>query len=130
KREFLPADYRGVIMGNITAPEGSTLAYLDRYQGEFERLMMEQPEVDNVFSILGRGGSPNGGFVVTRLKPYDQRERTVEEIIGTVRTRLSQLDSVMAFASIPRAIGRRGQPIEFIVKNPDYVLLLAADQRL
>jgi multidrug efflux pump len=130
KREFLPADDRGVIMGNITAPEGSTLAYLDRYQGEFERLMMEQPEVDNVFSILGRGGSPNGGFVVTRLKPYDQRERTVEEILGTVRPRLSQIAGVMAFASNPPAIGRRGQPIEFIVKHPDYDSLLAANQRL
>jgi multidrug efflux pump len=130
KREFLPADDRGVIMGNITAPEGSTLAYLDRYQGEFEQLMMQQPEVDNVFSILGRGGSPNGGFVVTRLKPYDQRDRTVEEILATVRPQLSQIAGVMAFASNPPAIGRRGQPIEFIVKHPDYDSLLAANQRL
>src|SRR5690606_29699113 len=91
---------------------------------------MSQPEVDNVFSILGRGGSPNGGFVVTRLKPYDQRERTVEEILGTVRPRLSQIAGVMAFASNPPAIGRRGQPIEFIVKHPDYDSLLAANQRL
>src|SRR5690606_5747442 len=130
KREFLPADDRGVIMGNITAPEGSTLAYLDRYQGEFEQVMMSQPEVDNVFSILGRGGSPNGGFVVTRLKPYDQRDRTVEEILASVRPQLSQIAGVMAFASNPPAIGRRGQPIEFIVKHPDYDSLLAANQRL
>ncbi len=130
KREFLPADDRGVIMGNITAPEGSTLAYLDRYQGEFEAIMMAQPEVDNVFSILGRGGSPNGGFVVTRLKPHDERERTVEEMLQDIRPQLSGITGVMAFASNPPAIGRRGQPIEFIVKHPDYDSLLVGNQRL
>ncbi|HRP07235.1 MAG TPA: efflux RND transporter permease subunit, partial [Gemmatimonadales bacterium] len=97
KREFLPADDRGVIMGNITAPEGSTLAYLDRYQAEFERIMAAQPEVDNVFSILGRGGSPNGGFVVTRLVDFEERERTAEEVLATVRPQLAQITGVMAF---------------------------------
>jgi multidrug efflux pump len=130
KREFLPADDRGVIMANVIAPEGSTLAYLDRYQGQVEAVMRGQPEVETVFSILGRGGSPNGGFVVSRLKPYAERERTVEEMLGTIRPELSRITGVMAFASNPPAIGGRGQPIEFIVKHPDYDSLLAANQRL
>jgi multidrug efflux pump len=130
KREFLPADDRGVIMANVVAPEGSTLAYLDRYQGQVESVMRSQPEVETVFSILGRGGSPNGGFVVSRLKPYDARERTVEEMLGTIRPELSRITGVMAFASNPPAIGGRGQPIEFIVKHPNYDSLLVANQRL
>ncbi len=130
KREFLPADDRGVIMANVIAPEGATLAYLDRYQGQVESVMRAQPEVETVFSILGRGGSPNGGFVVTRLKPYDARERTVEEMLQTIRPELSRITGVMAFASNPPAIGGRGQPIEFIVKHPDYDSLLVANQRL
>jgi multidrug efflux pump len=129
KREFLPADDRGVIMGNVIGPEGGTLAYLDRYQREFERVMREQPEVESVFSMLGRGG-PNSGFVVSRLKPYKERERSVEEVIGGVRPELSRISGVMAFASNPPAIGGRGQPMEFIVKHPDYDSLLAANQRL
>lgn len=130
KREFLPADDRGVIMSNVSAPEGSTLAYLDRYQGQVEDVMRSQPEVETVFSILGRGGSPNGGFVVSRLRPYEERERTVEEMLGTIRPELSKITGVMAFASNPPAIGGRGQPIEFIVKHPDYDSLLVANQRL
>lgn len=130
KREFLPADDRGVIMSSVIAPEGSTLAYLDRYQGQVEAVMRSQPEVETVFSILGRGGSPNGGFVVSRLKPYEERERTVEEMLGTIRPELSKITGVMAFASNPPAIGGRGQPIEFIVKHPDYDSLLVANQRL
>src|SRR5690606_13286504 len=130
KREFLPADDRGVIMSSVIAPEGSTLAYLHRYQGQVEAVMRSQPEVETVFSILGRGGSPNGGFVVSRLKPYEERERTVEEMLGTIRPELSKITGVMAFASNPPAIGGRGQPIEFIVKHPDYDSLLVANQRL
>jgi multidrug efflux pump len=130
KREFLPPDDRGVVMGNLIAPEGSTLAYLDRYQGEFERIMREQPEVETVFSILGRGGSPNGGFVVSRLKPHEDRERSVEQVLAGIRPQLSRISGVMAFASNPPAIGGRGQPMEFIVKHPNYDSLLAANQRL
>jgi multidrug efflux pump len=130
KREFLPADDRGVLMGNLIAPEGATLAYLDRYQAEFERVMAGQPEVQSVFSILGRGGSPNGGFVVSRLKPYEERDRSVEEVLATVRPQLAGISGVMAFASNPPAIGGRGQPLEFIVKHPNYDSLLVANQRL
>lgn len=130
KSEFIPADDRGVIMTNVTAPEGSTLAYLDRYQGEVERIMGAQPEVASVFSILGRGGSPNGGFVVSTLKPSTERERNAEEILAVVRPQLGQISGVMAFASNPPAIGGRGSPIEFIVKNANYDSLLVANQRL
>jgi multidrug efflux pump len=39
KREFIPADDRGVIFTNVIAPEGSTLAYTDRYQRMVEEVM-------------------------------------------------------------------------------------------
>lgn len=130
KREFLPPDDRGVLFVNVIAPEGSTLAYTDRYQAEVERIMAAQPEVETVFSILGRGGSPNGGFVVARLTPYEERERNAEEILAGVRPELGAVTGVFAFASNPPAVGGRGSPIEFIVKHPDYDSLLVANERL
>ena len=130
KREFIPADDRGVIFTNVIAPEGATLAYTDRYQRMVEELMGEIPEIDNVFSIVGRGGSPNGGFVVGRLKPWEERDRSVEQILGEIRPQLMMIPGIMAFASNPPAIGGRGSPIEFIVRHPDYDSLLAANERL
>jgi multidrug efflux pump len=130
KREFIPADDRGVIFTNVIAPEGATLAYTDRYQRMVEEVMASLPEIDNVFSIVGRGGSPNGGFVVARLVPIEERERNIEELLSEVRPKLMGIPGILAFASNPPALGGRGSPIEFIVRNPDYDSLLAANDRL
>ncbi len=130
KREFIPADDRGVIFTTVVAPEGSTLAYLDRYQKQVEDIFGALPEVASVFSVLGRGSSPNGGFVVARLKPWEERDRTAEEILAAVRPDLNRISGVFAFASNPPAVGGRGSPLEFIVKNTDYDSLLVANQRL
>ncbi len=130
KREFIPADDRGMLFTTVVAPEGSTLAYLDRYQKEVEDVFARQPEVGTVFSVLGRGSSPNGGFVVARLAPWEERERNAEQILAGVRPELNRISGVFAFASNPPAIGGRGQPIAFIVKHPDYDSLLVANQRL
>lgn len=130
RREFIPADDRGVIYVNITAPEGSTLAYLTRYQRQVEDLVGALPEINSVFSILGRGGSPNGGMVVARMTPWDERQRSAEEVLAELRPKLAQIPGIQAFASNPPAIGGRGSPIEFIVRNPDYDSLLVANERL
>lgn len=130
KREFIPVDDRGVIFTNVIAPEGATLEYTDRYQRRVETTVGDLPEVNTVFSILGRGGSPNGGFVVSRMVPWEERERDVETVLAGVRPALAAIPGIMAFASNPPAIGGRGSPIEFIVRNADYDSLLVANDRL
>ncbi len=130
KREFIPPDDRGVIMTNLQAPEGATLAYTSEYQKRVEDIYLAVPEVRNVFSIVGRGGSPNGGFIVTRLHPWEERDRSIDEIIQEVRPKLANVPGVMAFASNPPAIGGFGSPVQFIVRHPDYDSLLAANARM
>ncbi len=130
KREFIPVDDRGVVNVSLSGPEGATLAYTDRYQREVEEILAEFPEVDNIFSIVGRGGNPNGGMVIGRLANWEDRERSVEEILAELRPKLGRIAGMRAFASNPPAIGGRGSPIAFIVKHPDYDSLLAANDRL
>lgn len=130
KREFIPPDDRGVIFTNLIAPEGSTFAYTDGYQKRVEAIFQGVPEVATVFSILGRGGSPNGGFVVSLLKPWEARTRSVDDILKEVRPKLGAIPGVQAFASNPPAIGGNGSPVQFIVRNPNYDSLLAANGRL
>lgn len=129
KREFIPADDRGVIFTNVQAPEGATLAYTNDYQLRVEAIFKALPEVRTVFSIVGRG-TPNGGFVFAGLHPWEERERTADEIIQDVRPALGSIPGIMAFASNPPAVGGFGSPVQFIVRNPDYDSLLAANTRI
>jgi multidrug efflux pump len=130
KREFIPADDRGVININLSAPEGATLEYTNGYQKQVEDILAEVPEVNSIFSVVGRGGSPNGGFLVARLKMWEERERTVEEIIAELRPKFAAIPGVQVFASNPSAIGGFGSPVQFIVRHPDYDSLLVANERM
>ena len=130
KREFIPADDRGMIFTNVIAPEGSTIGYTDGYQKQVEAIFRAVPEVATVFSIVGRGGSPNGGFLVARLAPWEERTRTVDQILEEVRPKLRAIPGVQAFASNPPAIGGIGSPVQFIVRNPNYDSLLVANDRI
>jgi multidrug efflux pump len=130
KREFIGADDRGVINVNISGPEGATLEYTDGYQRQVEDILAQVPEVNTIFSVIGRGGAPNGGFLVARLKLWEERERSVEEIIAELRPKFAAIAGVQVFASNPSAIGGFGSPVQFIVRHPDYDSLLAANTRL
>jgi multidrug efflux pump len=130
KSEFIPADDRGVININLSAPEGATLEYTNGYQRQVEDILGDVPEVNSIFSVIGRGGTPNGGFLVARLKMWEERERTVEEIIAELRPKFAAIPGVQVFASNPSAIGGFGSPVQFIVRHPDYDSLLVANERM
>lgn len=130
KREFIGADDRGVINVNISGPEGATLEYTDGYQRQVEEILAAVPEVNKIFSVIGRGGQPNGGFLVARLKVWEERERSVEEIIAELRPKFAAIAGVQVFASNPSAIGGFGSPVQFIVRHPNYDSLQAANLRM
>ena len=129
KREFIPADDRGFFVTQVLAPEGATMEYTNEYQRRVEAILRETPDVNSVFSVVGRGGTVNGGFVFTRLAPWEERDRTAQEILAEVRPRLMSVPGVMAFASNPAAIGGFGAAVQFIVQHPDYDSLVVANDR-
>ncbi|MGH7752270.1 MAG: efflux RND transporter permease subunit, partial [Gemmatimonadales bacterium] len=128
KREFVPPEDRGYFIVNLTGPEGATLAYTDGYQREVEGIVSRIPEVDNYFSIVGRGGRVNGGIVMVRLRDWSLRERFVPEILTEVRPQLAWVAGMMVSASNPPAFGGGGfgsQPVAFVVQHPDFGVLTA-----
>ena len=88
--------------------------------------MLDTPEITMFNSIVGRGNQVNGGFLFTRLKDWSERDRTAQEIIQDIQPKLSQIPGVMAFANNPPAFGGFGQPVQFVVRHPDFDLLAQA----
>jgi multidrug efflux pump len=126
KREFVPSEDRGSFQVSIIAPEGSTIAYTDQYQRMAERIMLDTPEITMFNSVVGRGNQVNGGFLFTRLKDWSDRDRTAQDIIKDIQPKLSQIPGVMAFANNPPAFGGFGQPVQFVVRHPDFDQLAQA----
>jgi multidrug efflux pump len=120
KREFVPPEDRGSFQVSVIAPEGSTIAYTAQYQMQAERIMMDTPEIRTFNSVIGWGQRVNSGFLYTRLTDWSERERTAMEIIQDLQPKLAQIPGVMAFANNPPAFGGFGQPVQFVVRHPDF----------
>ncbi len=130
EREFLPEEDRGWMLIITIAPEGSTLEYTDSYQRQIEGILARTADIDSYFSIVGFGGTVAGGFVFNRLADWDERDRPVRDIMNEVQPQFFGLPGVFAFALNPSPIGGFGNPVQFVVRHPDFDSLVAGMDRL
>ncbi|MDX2060146.1 MAG: efflux RND transporter permease subunit, partial [Gemmatimonadales bacterium] len=124
KREFVPAEDRGMIMVNVVAPEGSSIQYTDGYQKQVEAILAELPEIYTMNSMVAFGGGGagrvNSGMLFVRLTDWADRDRTVMDVLGQLQPKLSSIPGVLAFGSNPPAFGGFGQPVQFVLRHPDF----------
>ena len=119
-REFIPPEDRGFFVAFIIAPEGATVGYTDEYQKQIEAILARTEDVDGYFSIIGFGGRVSQGIIFVRLKDLEERDRTVQEVIGEVQGQFFGVPGVMAFANNPPAFGGFGSPVQFVVQNSNF----------
>jgi len=129
KREFVPPEDRGFFVTFTIAPEGATLAYTDGYQRRLEAIVERTEGVQHSFSVIGFGGRVNSGIMFTKLVDWNDRDRSVQEIIGEIQPQFFGVPGVLAFASNPPAFGF-GNPVQFVVRNADFDSLAVGMDRL
>jgi len=124
-REFIPDADRGNIFGFVRAPEGSTLAYTDRYMQQVDSTFRAVPEMERVFSVVSFGiGTPglvNEGGVFAMLRPWEQRQRSQQTIVEELRRVLWTVPGMFAFVFNPSALGQSsfGGAISLVVQGPE-----------
>ncbi len=131
KTEFVPPEDRGMIMVNVVAPEGSSIHYTDDYQKQVETILSDVPEIYTMNSMVAFGGGGGGGRVNTgmlfiRMIDWSERKRSVQEILSELQPKLSAVPGVLAFGSNPPAFGGFGQPVQFVVRHPDFDSLVTS----
>ncbi len=135
-KEFVPSDDRGYFIASLKTPEGSTLAFQDRYQRQVEDLLDRTPEVRSYFSILaiprGGPGKVNTGIMFVRLQPRSQRSRSAGEIIADLRRRAARVAGADVFFFQTNPLQRSGssKPLAFVVQHEDLQLLESRAEQL
>jgi multidrug efflux pump len=129
KREFVPPEDKGWFFSIIIAPEGSSLAYTDGYQRQAEAVLNKTKDVASYFSVVNIGDGVSRGMIFTNLVDFDQRTRSIQEIIGEVQGGYFGIPGVLAFANNPPAFGF-GNPVQFVIQNPDFDLLVKGNDTL
>ncbi|MCU0930287.1 MAG: efflux RND transporter permease subunit [Serpentinimonas sp.] len=120
KQELAPVEDRGVILTIINGPDGATMEYTRRYAEAIENIGREYDEFDRVFSIVGNPTVAQAN-VFLRAKPWEERERTTQEIAREITPRIASLPGVSAFPITPPSLGQgfRERPINYVIVTSD-----------
>lgn len=120
RSELSPIEDRGVISSNITAPDGATLEYTNRYARELERLGEQFPEFDRIFANVGNP-SVSQGNVTYRTVDWEERKRSTIEMARELGPKLAALPGVSAFPITPPSLGQgfRDRPVNFVIQTSD-----------
>jgi multidrug efflux pump len=120
KQELAPMEDRGVVIANINGPDGATMAYTQRYAESIERIAADYPELDRIFSISGNPTVAQG-IVILRGKPWEERERSTQQMAREIGPRVASLPGVSAFASTPPSLGQgfRSRPVNYVIVTSD-----------
>ncbi|MEO6064815.1 MAG: efflux RND transporter permease subunit [Lysobacterales bacterium] len=117
-KELAPQEDQGLVIGFGIAPEGSTVAYTDRYARQMEKTFAGLPEVDRYFQIVGFPSiTTTIGFM--GLKDWKERERSSAEIQGQMFGQFMGIPGILAFPTLPPPLGQDGfgQPLNFVVQT-------------
>ena len=113
-KELAPTEDQGVIFGILDTPANTTLEYNSAAAKAANDVFFSVPETRFSFQIT----SPGGGFGGMVLAPWDQRERTVFEIMPEIAQGLGQLPSVQMFPVTPAALpGGSNFAVEFVLAS-------------
>jgi len=112
--ELAPSEDQGVIFGILDAAANSTLDQTSRYAAAANQVFLAEPETNFTFQIT----SPASGFGGMVLKPWQERKRTVFQVLPEVQGKLSTITGIRMFPVTPPALPGGGQfPVEFILAS-------------
>lgn len=128
KSELAPLEDRSQFRLMLTAPEGTSFDYMDKYVDKLSGLLIDSiPEKQIVLSVTSPSftgsGSANTGFVRVVMVDPDKRLRTQEDIVNAVQKELGNFSEGKAFLIQEQTIAvnrRGGLPVQFVIQNNDF----------
>ncbi|RLJ36580.1 efflux RND transporter permease subunit [Acidovorax sp. 106] len=120
KQELSPMEDRGTILVNVTAPDGATLDYTNRYALELEKMGREYPEFDRIFANIGNPTVAQGS-VIYRTVDWEQRERSTLAMARDLQPKVAALPGVNSFLITPPSLGQgfRSRPLTYVIQTSD-----------
>jgi multidrug efflux pump len=113
-KELAPTEDQGVIFGILDASANSTIDQTSLYAAAANEIFMGIPETDFTFQI----SNPSSGFGGMVVRPWDERERTIFQILPEVQQKLQNIPGIRMFPVTPPALPGGGDfPVEFILAS-------------
>jgi multidrug efflux pump len=97
---FFPIQDTGVIQGVSEAAQSVSFPEMSRLQQSLHKLILDDPEVDNLSSFIGVDGTNttlNSGRILINLKPLAARKSSASEIIRRLQPQLAKVAGITLF---------------------------------
>ncbi|MFL5259113.1 MAG: efflux RND transporter permease subunit, partial [Hyphomicrobiales bacterium] len=116
--ELTPPEDRGVMILSGQAPEGSTLAFTDRYAKQVESILAKTPEVARYLVNVGQP-EVSQFFAIGRLKDWSEREASQQQVAAKLQPEFRKIAGVQTSARSLGGFGRRGggRAVEFVIQS-------------
>lgn len=126
--ELAPQEDRAFVRIFVTAPEGSSLGYMDRQLRTVEAIAMDEVERGNAKRVstrsggFGRSADFNTGFVSLPLNLWDERDDSAEEIADRLRQRTEHIPGARVNVNQAGSALTRGstRPLAIAMGGGDY----------
>ena len=123
QRELTPNEDRGIFRVILNFPLGSTPPYAASYAADAEKVLLETPEVERMFRVTGMGGSGSRGFMFVTLKPWEERTRSTQDVLASLRQPLRDNPGGFLIAAAVRPLGGRRSGaggVQMVLQGPEF----------
>src|ERR1700736_4112047 len=113
-KEPAPREDQGVIFGIVQTPPNATLEQNMLFTEQMNDIYKSFPETAQTFQVT----QATLGFSGMVAKPWNERKRTLEEVLVDVNHKLSQIPGVQIFATTPSPLpGGTNFPVELVISS-------------
>ena len=107
---FIPNEDQGMIYAIVQTPPGATLERTNEVSGRLQRIAEEVDGVQSVsclagYEILTEGRGSNAGTCLVNLKPWDERDQDVHEVIEELEEETRDVGAIIEYFEPPAVPG-------------------------
>ena len=120
---FVPDEDQGTFFANVSLPPSSSLERTDAVLEEVDNILEDMDIIDSRLAISGfgiiSGSGSSYGFLVGKLKPWKDRERTVNQVIAELQKKTASIKEADIAFFAPPVISGFGNTSGFTVNVQD-----------
>jgi multidrug efflux pump len=128
--EYAPQEDRAQLIIRVQAPEGASLAYMDRYLQQVEKIVHSEIDLGNAERMIARTGGFGGrgnsdvtsGMIFLPLKSWGERKDAAPVIAQRLRLQLNDIPGVRVNVISPASlgVGGGGRPVQLVLGGGTY----------
>jgi multidrug efflux pump len=113
QKELAPQEDQSFLFGIIQASANSTIDQTKLFASQVDEVYRSVPEAASTFQVI----FPNFGFSGMVVKPWNERERSIEEIQMETSMKTAAIPGIRSIQIIPPALpgGGEGFPVDFAI---------------